>query len=230
MNAAGGVQHVLRRRHGDGHKHRDADETEDQPERVLELAVSCSIRKRIFANRTSSLSDVSVGRFESRYLVGEGRQGFAGLKRQYSGMLGKTGNRQIGVSVHAVGSNGTVPLGWAPYLPEEWCEDAERRNKAKIPEQIRFQTKPELAAQLVKRAAGWEIAKAAILGDFAHGKNTVLREQLNDGELEHVLSVSEEVTVFAPEMVFEVPVPGNAGSGRQKTRLRPDREPSRSAS
>ena len=47
-----------------------------------------------------------------------------GVKRQYSGTLGKTGNCQIGVSVHAVGGKGTVPLGWALYLPEEWCDDA----------------------------------------------------------------------------------------------------------
>jgi SRSO17 transposase len=67
-----------------------------------------------------------------------------GVKRQYSGTLGKTGNCQIGVSVHAVGSRGTVPLGWALYLPEEWCEDVERRRKAKIPAEIEFKTKPQL--------------------------------------------------------------------------------------
>jgi SRSO17 transposase len=42
-----------------------------------------------------------------------------GVKRQYSGTLGKVGNCQIGVSLHAVGAKGTVPLGWALYLPEE---------------------------------------------------------------------------------------------------------------
>jgi SRSO17 transposase len=148
-----------------------------------------------------------------------------GVKRQYSGTLGKTGNCQIGVSVHAVGSEGTVPLGWALYLPEEWCEDAGRRRKAKIPEEVVFKTKPELAVELVERAAGWELAKAPILGDCAYGKNTELRERLDDAELEYVLSVSEEVGVFAPETVFEVPAPRRGGSGRQKTRPRPDREP-----
>lgn len=53
-----------------------------------------------------------------------------GVKRQYSGTLGKIGNCQIGVSLHAVGSKGTAPLGWALYLPEEWCEDSERRRAA----------------------------------------------------------------------------------------------------
>lgn len=148
-----------------------------------------------------------------------------GVKRQYSGTLGKTGNCQIGVSVHAVGSKGTVPVGWALYLPEEWCADAARREKAKIPEEVVFKTKPELAADLVERAAGWEIVKAPILGDCAYGKNTELRERLNTAELEYVLSVSEEVSVFTAETVFAVPAPRPAGKGRQKTRPRPDREP-----
>ena len=148
-----------------------------------------------------------------------------GVKRQYSGTLGKTGNCQIGVSVHAVGGRGTVPLGWALYLPEEWCDDPERRRKAKIPEEIEFETKPELAGDLVELAAGWGIANAPILGDCAYGKNTELRERLGEAELEYVLSVSEEVTVFAPGTSFRVPEPRKAGSGRQKTRPRPDREP-----
>ncbi|MGH2884558.1 MAG: IS701 family transposase, partial [Solirubrobacteraceae bacterium] len=147
-----------------------------------------------------------------------------GVKRQYSGTLGKTGNCQIGVSVHAVGSKGTVPLGWALYLPEEWCEDAERRRKAKIPEEIEFQTKPELAVELVERAAGWQIAKAPILGDCAYGKNTALRERLDEAELEYVLSVSEEVSVFAPETAFQLPEQ-TPGRGRPKSRPQPDRKP-----
>jgi DDE superfamily endonuclease len=112
-----------------------------------------------------------------------------GVKRQYSGTLGKTGNCQIGVSVHAVGRKGTVPLGWALYLPEEWCEDSERRRNAKIPDEVVFKTKPELGVELVERAAGWGIARAPILGDCAYGKNTELRERLDNAELEYVLSV-----------------------------------------
>ena len=46
-----------------------------------------------------------------------------------SGTLGKRGNCQIGVSLHAVGARGTVPLGWSLYLPADWCEDAERRRR-----------------------------------------------------------------------------------------------------
>ncbi len=75
-----------------------------------------------------------------------------GVKRQYSGTLGKRGNCQIGVSLHAVGSEGTVPLGWALYLPEDWCADEQRRRKAKIPERVTFKTKSELGVELVELA------------------------------------------------------------------------------
>ena len=145
-----------------------------------------------------------------------------GVKRQYSGTLGKTGNCQIGVSVHAVGGKGTVPLGWALYLPEEWCEDPERRAKAKIPQEVRFKTKPELAVELVEHAAGWKVRKAPVLGDCAYGNNTELRDKLHAAGLQYVLSVSPETTVFAPETAFEVP--SNAGkTGGRYLRPRPDR-------
>jgi SRSO17 transposase len=147
-----------------------------------------------------------------------------GVKRQYSGTLGKIGNCQIGVSVHAVGKRGTAPLGWALYLPEEWCEDRERRARAKIPESVVFKTKPELGVELVERAAGWRVPTAPVLGDQAYGDNTALRDRLNDGGREYVFSVAARTKVFSGETVFAVPEQ-TAATGRPKSRLRPDRKP-----
>ena len=110
-----------------------------------------------------------------------------GVKRQYSGTLGKRGNCQIGVSLHAVGARGTVPLGWALYLPEDWCEDAVRRRKAKIPAEVKFKKKSELGVELVERAAGWDVPSAPVLGDQAYGENTWLRDRLHDAGCEYVL-------------------------------------------
>jgi SRSO17 transposase len=126
--------------------------------------------------------------------------------------------------VHAVGGLATVPLGWALYLPEEWCSDAERRAKAKIPDDVAFKSKPELGVELVERAAGWEVPKAPVLGDSAYGDNTELRERLDDAELEYVLSVSAETTVFARATAFAVPERKGA-TGRPRGRMRPDRKP-----
>src|SRR3954464_9957702 len=91
---------------------------------------------------------------DDRGIVKDGKHS-PGVKRQYSGTLGKIGNCQVTVSVHAVGERGTQPLGSALYLPGEWCADRPRRRKAKIPDEVVFQTKPALAGALCERAAGW---------------------------------------------------------------------------
>jgi SRSO17 transposase len=146
-----------------------------------------------------------------------------GIKRQYSGTLGKVGNCQIGVSLHAVSSDATLPLGWALYLPEDWCADPERRRKAKIPTAVVFQTKPQLGQALIQRAAGFAIDPAPVLGDAAYGDNTKLRTALHNGGLEYVLSISPDTGVFGPETLFDVP-PRQASKGRSPSRPRPDRE------
>jgi SRSO17 transposase len=147
-----------------------------------------------------------------------------GVKRQYSGTLGKIGNCQIAVSVHAVGGLGTLPLGWRLYLPEEWCSDDLRRCKAKIPAEVAFQTKPELAAGVCEQAARWEIPVAPILADCAYGDDTRFRSKLHAHELEYVLAVSAQISVYGPEATFSVPA-RNGTVGRRRSVARPDRKP-----
>ncbi len=147
-----------------------------------------------------------------------------GVKRQYSGTLGKVGNCQIGVSVHAVGERGTVPLGWALYLPEEWCNDPERRRQAKIGDEVVFKTKPQLGVELCERAVGWEIPAAPVLGDAAYGDKTELRRRFDASGSQYVFAVSPSVTVFAPGTVFDVPESTHK-TGRSRIRAHPDRGP-----
>lgn len=178
---------------------------------------------RAVGERVTAEIDVEAWVLDDTGFVKDGKDS-PGVKRQYSGTLGKIGNCQIGVSVHAVGGRGTVPLGWALYLPEEWCEDPERRRKAKIPEKVSFKTKPELGVELIERAAGSDVAQAPVLGDSAYGDNTALRRRLDDAGAEYVLSVSQQTTVFAPGTSFALPERG-AKTGRPPSRPRPDREP-----
>ncbi len=147
-----------------------------------------------------------------------------GVKRQYSGTLGKIGNCQITVSLHAVGERGTLPLGFSLYLPEEWCADPVRRRKAKIPEQVVFQTKPQLASSLAEQAAGWKLPAAPILADCAYGDDTAFRTRLHTLEREYVLAVSAQISVYGPETSFAVPE-RNGNVGRRRSVARPDRKP-----
>jgi SRSO17 transposase len=136
-----------------------------------------------------------------------------GVKRQYSGTLGKIGNCQIAVSLHAVGVKGTVPLGFRLYLPQDWCADPVRRRETKIPADVEFQTKPALGGDLVARAAGWKIRRAPVLGDQAYGNDARLRTRLHSDGIDYVLSVGPECAVVAPGTVFAVPPrkPGSRG-------------------
>ena len=136
-----------------------------------------------------------------------------GVKRQYSGTLGKIGSCQIAVSLHAVSTKGTVPLGFRLYLPEDWCADPVRRREAKIPASVAFATKPTLGGDLVARAAGWKVRRAPVLGDQAYGNDAKLRTRLHGDGIDYVLSVGPECDVYAPGTVFAVPprTPGSRG-------------------
>lgn len=145
-----------------------------------------------------------------------------GVQRQYSGTLGKIGNCQIGVSVHAVGEHGTLPLGWRLYLPQSWCDDGERRRRAKIPAGVVFRTKPQLAVELVAAARGWDVPAAPILADQAYGDDSLFRETLDGHGASYVVAVRPTTTAYPPETVFAVP-DRRAGSGRPASVARADR-------
>src|SRR5881296_330448 len=147
-----------------------------------------------------------------------------GVKRQYSGTLGKIGNCQVTVSVHAVGARGTLPLGWRLYLPEEWCEDGLRRARAKIPAGVGFQTKPALASAIVEQAAGWQIPLAPILADQAYGDDSDFRSRLSELELEYVAAVAAKTSVYPAGTCFAVPARRD-GAGRPPTIARANRKP-----
>lgn len=178
---------------------------------------------RAVAERVTPQIDVEAWVIDDTGFPKDGNRS-PGVKRQYSGTLGKIANCQVGVSVHAVGSRGTLPLGWALYLPKEWCDDPERRRKAKIPEDVVFRTKPQLAVDLALKAAGWRIGRAPVLGDEAYGSNTELRDRLHEAGLEYVLSVGPETTVFTTDTEFTAPERAAGGRGRPRSRVRPDRD------
>ncbi|HUZ81415.1 MAG TPA: IS701 family transposase [Gaiellaceae bacterium] len=147
-----------------------------------------------------------------------------GVKRQYSGTLGKVGNCQITVSVHAVGARATLPLGWRLYLPEEWCSDELRRARAKIPASVGFQTKPALASAIVDQAAGWQIPLAPILADQAYGDDSDFRSRLDELELEYVAAVAAKTSVYPAGTRFAVPA-RREGGGRSPSVARADCKP-----
>src|SRR5688500_3373989 len=75
-----------------------------------------------------------------------------GVKRQYSGTAGRIENCQIGVLLVYASPSGRAFLDRELYLPQEWGDDPDRRQEAGVPPDVAFQTKPELAQQMLDRA------------------------------------------------------------------------------
>ena len=94
-----------------------------------------------------------------------------GVQRQYSGTLGKTGNCQVTVNCHYAERTLAWPVATRLYLPTEWAIDPARREKAKVPEDIAFQTKPEIALALLDHAKELGLRHAAVTADGDYGDN-----------------------------------------------------------
>jgi SRSO17 transposase len=61
-----------------------------------------------------------------------------GVSRQYCGVLGKQDNCQVAVSISLANVHASLPAAWRLYLPEAWIKDADRRKKARVPDEVIF--------------------------------------------------------------------------------------------
>jgi SRSO17 transposase len=98
-----------------------------------------------------------------------------GVARQYCGQVGKQDNCQVAVSLSLANHHASLPVAWQLYLPKDWAEDGERRGKAGVPQEIDFQTKPEIALEQVCRACEAGLPRGVALMDPAYGNDARLR-------------------------------------------------------
>ena len=121
-----------------------------------------------------------------------------GVKRQYSGALGKTGNCQVGVSTALIGPTLVWPTSCELYLPQEWAADAERRDKSRVPTTVRFREKWRIALAHVRQVqrAGFEID--AVVADADYGTTTAFRTGLERLGLRYAVAVRRLIHAWAP--------------------------------
>lgn len=114
----------------------------------------------------------------------------AGVARQYSGTAGRVENAQIGVFLTYASSQGHVLLDRELYLPQAWTDDVGRCERAGIPPERPFATKPQLARQMLERALDAAVPAAWVAGDSVYGDNRPLRAWLEERAQAYVLTVS----------------------------------------
>lgn len=122
-----------------------------------------------------------------------------GVQRQYTGSAGKTTNCQIGVSLTIATRTEQLPIDFALYLPEVWTEDRARRREARIPDDVQFATKPELALRLLQRAVDNGVPPGLVLADQAYGTAREFRKGVREMGLHYAVAVDKRTVV----MVFD---------------------------
>src|SRR5829696_8456027 len=98
-----------------------------------------------------------------------------GVARQYCGQLGKQDNCQVAVSLSLANAHASLPVAYRLYLPESWASDTARRKKAGVPEEIGFQTKPEIALDQIRAACTAGLPRGVVLMDAGYGPHIDLR-------------------------------------------------------
>lgn len=137
----------------------------------------------------------------------------AGVARQYCGQVGKQDNCQVAVSLSLATAAASVPIAWRLYLPQDWCDDAERRQAAGVPASVTLATKPELALQQIWAAKTAGVPVGIVLADTAYGNECAFREALEAMELAYVVGIESSTSVWPSGMA---PLPPKVYSGRGK--------------
>jgi len=120
-----------------------------------------------------------------------------GVHHQYCGQLGKQANCQVAVTLSIANRRASLPIAYQLYLPKDWAEDAARRNKAHVPEAIRFRTKPQIALAQISAALAAGVAPGVVLMDASYGTNTALRTGIDALGLSYVAAILPTVKVRA---------------------------------
>lgn len=144
-----------------------------------------------------------------------------GVARQYSGTAGKIENCQIGVFLGYASSRGHVLLDRRLYLPESWFRDPMRMQRAHVPQDVSFQTKPQLALQQLQHAWRLGMPMAWITGDEVYGDDPSFRDGVAAAGRRYVLAVASNTPVWAERPAILTPPSERARrAGRPRTRAR----------
>ncbi len=146
-----------------------------------------------------------------------------GVTRQYCGQVGKQENCRVAVSLSVTTETASMPVAFGLYLPEVWTKDRKRRKKTGVPDEIQFQTKPEIALAQIRRARERGIPQGVVLADAGYGNDTGFRTALTKMELSYVMGIMSTVTVWKPGRAPK-PAPPYKGTGRPPRLLQRDQK------
>lgn len=138
-----------------------------------------------------------------------------GVARQYCGALGKIANCQVAVSLHWSTGEASCPLAWRLYLPQSWLATPARRAAGKIPDDLDYRSKNQLALNLVDQALAWAVPRLPVVADSAYGNDFDFRAGLRERGLRYAVSVEPTTKVWLSDPAV-VPLPPGRPKGRPR--------------
>jgi SRSO17 transposase len=144
-----------------------------------------------------------------------------GVARQYCGQVGKQENCRVAVSLSVATWSASLPIAFRLYLPEVWTQDQKRRQEAGIPEQVGFQSKPQIALQQIRQAAAEEVTRGVVVADAGYGVDGRFRAGITELGLKYAVGVQSSLSVWAPGTEPLPPLPRKP-TGRPPRLLRRD--------
>lgn len=81
------------------------------------------------------------------------------------------------------------------YLPLSWAEDLGRREEVGVPQEVAFQTKPDIALELIDTAHRYGVPHAAVVADADYGDHPLFLNGLESRGERHGMEVRSDFTV-----------------------------------
>lgn len=134
-----------------------------------------------------------------------------GVARQYCGQVGKQENCRVAVSLSVATWTSSLPIAWRLYLPEAWARNGRSRRQAGVPEEVGFQTKPQIALEQIHQAVEEGVPSGVVVADAGYGIDSQFRAGVTALGLEYVLGVQSSTTVWEPG---QQPLPARPWKGR----------------
>jgi SRSO17 transposase len=146
-----------------------------------------------------------------------------GVARQYCGQVGKQDNCRVAVSLSIATWSASLPIAFRLYLPEVWTENKKRRREGGIPDDVEFQTKPQIALEQIRDAVKEGVTRGVVVADAGYGVDGKFRTGLTELGLAYAVGVQSSLSVWAPGTEPLPPLPRKQ-MGRPPKLLRRDQD------